>query len=456
METEAQRIRDAREGKVPVEPAARSGGATHAFLSSLALPILLVLPGLFSFGGCSRGGDKPLVFAVGGVPAELAVWDSVIADFSARTGYKVEVLRQTADSEQRRQGLLVALRAGQPDPDVFLMDVAWIAQFAASGWLAPVDSAAEPGARFAGDADSAGFREGRRMALPVYVDGGLLYYRTDLVEKYGYGGPPETWDQLVEMSRRAQRDSERSLPYFYGYVWQGAQYEGLVCNFLEVAASAGGGFRIEDGRVTVNLEPNVKALRFMRDLIRKHGVSPRSTFTEMREEEARQHFQRGDAFFERNWPYAWALHQAEGSPVKGKVGIAPLPHFPGQRSASTLGGWHVGMSRSSDQPAAALQLVRHLASLPVQKRLALALGWNPGRRELYEDPEVLARAPHLKDLGPIFDHAEARPNLPYYTRLSEVLQRHLNRALAGQAEPEAALEAADAEMKAVTGRYGLR
>jgi multiple sugar transport system substrate-binding protein len=424
---------------------ARSGARIAAWL--LALSVL---------AGCGREEEHPLVFAVGGVPAELAVWDSVIAGFTARTGHKVEILRQTADSEQRRQGLLVALRADQPDPDVFLMDVAWISQFAASGWLAAIDSAAEPGARFAGNADSAGFHDGKRMALPIYVDGGLLYYRKDLIEKYGYKGPPETWDELVKMSRRAQRDSERSLPYFYGYVWQGAQYEGLVCNFLEVAASAGGGFAIEGGRVSVNLEPNVKALRFMRDLIRKHGVSPRSTFTEMREEEVRQYFQRGDAFFERNWPYAWALHQAEGSPVKGKVGIAPLPHFPGQSSASTLGGWHAGISRSSDQPAAALALVRYLVSLPVQKRLALALGWNPGRRELYDDPEVLARAPHLKELGPIFDNARARPNLPYYTRLSEVLQRHLNRALAGQVEPAAALEAADAEMKAVTERYGLR
>ena len=145
------------------------------------LPISLLV--LSALTGCGRrtGGDAPLLFAVGGVPAELEVWERLAADFTAATGVAMELLRQPADSDQRRQGLAVALQARQPRPDVFLMDVAWVAQFAASGWLANLDSSAGgsdslPGREtFPAGAAEAGIFAGRRLALPVYVDGGLLY-----------------------------------------------------------------------------------------------------------------------------------------------------------------------------------------------------------------------------------------------------------------------------------------
>lgn len=416
---------------------------------------------VFIWVGCNSksGKEGPLVFAVGGVPAELEVWEKVAADFTSVTGDKVVLLRQPADSDQRRQGLVVALQSGQPEPDVFLMDVAWTAQFAASKWLAPLDSAGEgdslPGPEaFPAGASAAGAFAGRRVAFPVYVDGGLLYYRRDLLAKYGYDGPPSTWEDLVAMSRKVQASERKSDPAFYGYVWQGAQYEGLVCNFLEVAASAGGGFpqRGNEG-IAVNLEPNVKALNLMRSMLGPKGISPPETFTTMKEEETRLYFQKGSALFERNWPYAWALHQQPGSPVRGKIGIAPLPHFPDHASAAVLGGWQVGISRFTRRGARARKLVRYLVSLPVQKRLALDLGWNPGRIAVYRDSSVLDSLPHFRELGAVFAHTVARPNLPYWTRLSEVLQRHLNAALAGKVEPKAALQAAAEEADAITARY---
>ena len=173
----------------------------------------------------------------------------------------------------------------------------------------------------------------------------------------------------------------------------------------------------------------------------------------MKEEEVRLLFQRGQALFERNWPYAWALHQAEDSPVKGRVGLAPLPSFAGGESVSTLGGWHAGLSRHSLDKDRAWELIRFMVSAQTQKKLALHLGWNPGRRDVYSDPEVLAAMPHLSNLREVFDQARPRPVKPYYSRLSEVLKRRLNAALAGQLGPAEALAKAQEEAQAVIERY---
>jgi multiple sugar transport system substrate-binding protein len=174
----------------------------------------------------------------------------------------------------------------------------------------------------------------------------------------------------------------------------------------------------------------------------------------MKEEEVRRSFQRGDALFERNWPYAWKLHQSEGSAVRGKVGIAPLPHFPGGESASTLGGWHIGISRFSDAKEKAWRFLQFVTSYRTQKALALNLGWNPGREDIYADPEVLAALPHLARLHEVFSHAVSRPTVPYYPQVSEVIQRYANRCLAGTIQPKPALERMQEEIERLEMMYG--
>ena len=173
----------------------------------------------------------------------------------------------------------------------------------------------------------------------------------------------------------------------------------------------------------------------------------------MKEEEVRQAFQRGDALFERNWPYAWKLHEADNSPVKGKVGIAPLPHSEGGESASTLGGWHIGISKYSDEKAEAWRLIQFIESYGTQKKFALNLGWNPGRKDIYNDSDVVKELPHLSKLKEVFEHAVSRPNLPYYTQVSEIIQRYVNRCLAGNIQPEEALVKAQAEVDELKKLY---
>lgn len=424
-------------------------------LRRLLFPLALLAVGL-----ASCPGERPQVtIMIGGAPAELDHWEVIAREFTEQSGVQVNLMRQPTDTDQRRQSLIIPLKAGETDPDVFLMDIIWIGQFAASGWLERLDpyvaeEGFDLGPFFPEMIDQVDRFGGSLVALPVYVDAGLLYYRTDLLDKYGYSEPPRTWTELAEMAARVQEGERAANPAFWGFVWQGAQYEGLVCNFLEYAVSSGGGFVDERGNLTLDAAENATALAFMRDLIAVRRISPPNTYTEMKEEEVRTFFEGGNALFERNWPYAWALHQGETSRVRNKVGITLLPRAEGGRHAAALGGWHVAVSRSSDNKKASWEVVKFIVSPQAQMGFARTLGWNPARQDIYDSPDLLAQAPHLVTLRDVFRTAVARPNLPYYSLVSRVLQARVNAAVAGAEAPEDALRKAQQEALAVVDTYG--
>ncbi len=293
------------------------------------VPILLIATISFS---CKPRETNVITFAVGGAPSEVEFWEKIVEEFERESNIKVKILRQPTDTDLRRQGLVVPLSARKKDPDVFLMDIVWIPQFAASGYLENLSNLVK-----IDNFDIQNFfkyyeYKGIIYAFPVYIDGGLLYYRKDLLAKYRLA-VPKTWEELAKTAIRIQEEEKKRNRDFYGFVFQGAQYEGLICTFVEFALSNNGSIALD----SINTKENVEALKFMRDLIHAYFISPPNTYTEMKEEEVKIFFQQGNALFERNWPYAYALHQSEDSKIKGKVGIAPLPSFQGGRSVATEG-----------------------------------------------------------------------------------------------------------------------
>jgi multiple sugar transport system substrate-binding protein len=423
-------------------------------MKSITLYLLVMLTILLT--GCADH-EKKMTFWIGGAPQEVDYWEALVNEFERTSGIAVDLIRQPSSTDQRKQGLVISLEAEQPDPDVFLMDIVWLQQFFQSGWLQPLD----PFWRTDGFLIAPFFKDvvdtvdrlaGHYYALPVFLDIGVLYYRKDLLKKYGYSGPPRTWSDLLQQALEIQAGERSHNPGFNGFLWQGAQYEGLVCTFLEFSASNGGGI-MQDGHVRLNRGANAVALEFMQNLIRQYGISPLNTYTDMREEEVRRAFQRGDALFERNWLYAWSLHQKDGSAVKGKIGMTALPQFEEGQSVAALGGWHIGISRHSDMPAKAWELVRFILSPASQKKLVLNLGWYPGRSDIYTDPEVLKKMPYAGLLQEIFSRVVTRPNLPYYDQVSDVIQRTVNGCLAGKQPPDAALLRMQSEIDHIEDIY---
>ena len=418
--------------------------------------ILFITSLLIIFSGCSKN-QKEFTIWIGGSPEEVNYWQSLVNRFNKETNSDLQLIRQPTYTDQRKQSLIVSLEAQQKNPDLFLMDVVWLKQFIESDWLLPLDRLSADSNfsvnNFFSSVINSVDKSGNKLyALPVFLDVGLLYYRKDLLEKFGYNTPPKTWRDLVNESEIIQKEERKTDKDFYGFLWQGAQYEGLVCDFVEFIASNGGGI-LKNGKTKLNTPENIYALKFMRDLIHKYKISSENTYTDMKEEEVRRAFQNGNALFERNWSYAYKLHNSKDSRVNGKTGMAVLPHFKGHRSASALGGWHIGISKYSDQKEKALEFIKYVTSYKIQKNLFTSVGWNPGRKDLYFDKELQNKYPKIKILYEAFQHAVARPVLPYYSEVSDIMQQYVNRCLADKISPEDALNKCQEEIKSLVIIY---
>jgi multiple sugar transport system substrate-binding protein len=387
------------------------------------------------------------------VPAsERPFWAPIVAAFEAsRPGTRI-VLREGPNSTDLRENLYTAALLAEDDSlDLVYMDVTWTAKLAAAGWLLPLDDRLPPGtaAAFLPASVEAGRFRGRLYRIPLRTDVGLLYYRRDLLERAGVP-PPRTVAELLDTARRLQ-----SPPQLWGFVWQGGQYEGLVCVYLEVLRGHGG-FWIDPATLEVGLDrpPAVAALDFLRRC-RLAGVSPPGVTT-YKEEESRRLFQDGRAVFLRNWAYVWGLSQRDGSPVQGKVGVALMVAGPGGESGATLGGWGLGISRFSRHPDVAAAFLLHAASLESQRALCLPTGFAPARLDAYRDPGFLGANPLLAELARFQRHAVARPAIPRDALASDILQRRLSAALAGIDSPEQALRAAARETRRLLGAEAPR
>jgi multiple sugar transport system substrate-binding protein len=413
------------------------------FIGTLAATALAAGCGRPDPDPSARGTGTTLVFKHGKLFGDPAALRALIDEFErAHPGLAVREETLPASSDDQYQFYAINLQAGSQAFDVLAADIIWVAGFARAGWLADLDAGEEPGEFFRGPMEAVTW-QGRVYALPWFIDAGLLYYRTDLVE-----APPRTWLELVESAKAAMARAKG----VHGFVWQGKQYEGLVCNALEYLHSNGG--RVLDGdRVTLEHPANVEALGLMADLVHRHGVTPGSVTTAT-EEPSRHVFGQGRAAFLRNWPYAWRLFQDPGSRVHGKVGVAELPAFPGGRSAPTLGGWQLAVNAASRHREAAATFVRYLTGERAQKRLAIAYGFQPARVALYRDAELLAAQPFLGRLAGVFASARPRPVTPQYVRVSQVLQADFSAAVSGLERPRAALAHAQRRIEAILADAG--
>ena len=298
--------------------------------------------------------------------------------------------------------------------------------------------------------------DGRLVAIPWFLDAGLLYYRTDLLEKYGLD-VPATWGELeaaaatIQEGERAEGNAE-----FWGYVWQGNAYEGLTCDALEWQFSSGGGAILStDGVIEVNNDATVEA--FDRAAGWVGTISPEGVVSFM-EEEARGVWQAGNAAFMRNWPYAYTLGQADDSAVAGLFDVAPLPGAEAGMSAATLGGWQLAVSQYSENPDAAVALALFLASYDEQKIRAIDGSYNPTIGDLYADADVLEAIPFFGSFYDVFVGATARPSTvsaELYPAVSELYYTAVHSVLTGDADAATAMEDLELDLAELGFEIGM-
>jgi multiple sugar transport system substrate-binding protein len=352
-------------------------------------------------------------------------------------GLTAKLLEFPTSADEQRNQFVQRQEAKSPECDVFFSDVIWTAEFAAQKWLLDMtDTVNERKGDFIPSTLETIHFDNKYFGVPQASDAALMYYRDDKVSSV-----PSTWQELYS---EAQKEG--------GIVYQGASYEGLTCDFLELAFAAGGKVLSDDGKKSaINSPQNIKALQFMVDGV-KSGAAPKAVTTYM-EEESRRAFESGKYAFMRNWSYAYALGNAKGSKVKGKFKVAPFPDFEGGTKAAILGGHNLVISAYSKNPQGAVKLVDYLTSPEVEKINFAKFSITPTTTATYSDPEVKKAIPFADALLKNVEAAHSRPVTPVYPQVSQAIYKNVNAALSGQTSPQEALKKADSQINSALATF---
>jgi len=340
---------------------------------------------------------------------------------------KVTFKEQTDNANQQHDDLVQNLQAKNPNYDVMSVDVIWTAEFAAKGWLQPLTGtlAINTAPMLPATVKTATYK-GVLYAAPVSSDGGILFYRKDLVPT-----PPKTWAQMMSMCSIAKAKNIGC------YAGQFADYEGLTVNTAEAINSAGGTIIGADGKPTLTTPEATKGLQ---NLVAAYsnGDIPKEAIT-FQEEQGRMAFEAGKLLFLRNWPYVYNLAKTDGSStVKNTFGMAPLPGASGP-GASSLGGHNAAISVYSKHKATAVDFLKFLTSSGQQKAFAIQGSLAPVLLALYDDPTLIAKLPYLTVLKTSIANAVPRPVTPFYPAVTKAISDNAYAAIKGEVPVATAL-----------------
>ena len=395
---------------------------------------------LLGSAACGGGGSGSGNLVLSWGPDETGSLPKLIEQFNKQgRGFKVTYQEMPVDTGQYFDKLRTQFQAGGGGIDLILGDVIWPAQFAVNGWILDLsDRFKDPDAFLPGPIEAATY-DGKLWSVPWYTDAGLLYYRQDLLEKSGYSEPPTTWDELQEMAAKVMKDEGIDN----GFVFQGDEYEGGVCNGLEYIWSHGGEVLDpnDPSKVVIDSPEAAAGLATEHSMVAT-GTSPKAVL-QYQESETEGAFLTGTAVFMRIWPSTYALAGTTDFPdvKKSQLGITEIPKDkPGDPSYSTLGGWTFMINAQSDMQDEAWEFTKWMTA-PEQLITNAKVGSKlPVRKALYDDPEVLNNAPVAR-LGKeaIIGNSTPRPVSPYYSDVSLELAEWFNTSLSGDASPEQAV-----------------
>lgn len=335
---------------------------------------------------------------------------------------KVKLLELPESADDQRVQLVQRLRAKSSECDVLGMDVIWTAEFASQKWLYDMSGwLSKRASRFIPSTVETTKFQGKYWAAPFDANAALMFYRTDQVPS-----PPKTWQQAYQEAKSHN-----------GIVYQGAQYEGLTVDFLELLYSAGGKVLSDDGtKSAIDSSQARDALTFMVNGIRDHAV-PQAVLT-YKEEESRRAFESGQPSLMRNWPYAYAL--AKKSSIADKFAVAPLPGFGSHPAAGVLGGANLAISAFSKNPEGSLAFIDFATQPDQQTLLGAKASLPPVLAEVYSRPEVKQAMPFAQEALTAVEQAKTRPVSPVYTLISEAIYNNVYSALQGNVSPATAVK----------------
>ncbi|MGP3966440.1 extracellular solute-binding protein [Streptomyces sp. 6N223] len=427
------------------------GAGAAGTAAALAAPAL---------AGCGAGGAPDLAAAatVPEGPIRLSWWSfrlatndggdlrpALIDAFRRRhPNISVETIEAPANTDITRTTISTIVASGAATPDLYMGDIAWPAQFAYNALALPLGSVVPPGTwrRYPEAVIRAISFQDQVYAFPFYADQAYLYYRTDLLDKHSLD-VPRTWEELADAAETVVRAGDAEV----GLAMQGAVYEGLTCNVAEFVADAGGSLLDPSGtRVTFGGPAGERTLAFLDEAVTR-GVIPTATST-FREQDTTDAFTGGEALFLRNWAYVWGVVDAEDSPVRGRVGVAPRPGFDGEPrdGHGCLGGWCNLVNPHSENLGAAVAFARFCAEEEAQATMMRTSAYLPALAALRDSAEARASDTPTLALASEVGLVSRPSQSPRYPQVSKAVYTHVNTVLNGGSSPRDALASARSEM----------
>lgn len=368
---------------------------------------------------------------------------------SANPGVKIDIETGGATSELQRQYLSTVLNAKDSAIDIFMIDVVNPAQYFSSGWIEPLDgylgSAATVMKPYLPVYASANVVDGKVAAMPAFADSMFMYYRKDLLTKYGIA-EPKTWDELAAASKKITAGEGKAD--LQGLSIQGAPIEGAVCTFLLPYWSQGKAFNDASGKMTLDKGAAVKGLNAWLNLV-DQGVMKKN-IAEVKTGDTVNEFKAGQVIFAINWGFAWDRFQGDkDSTVQGKVGVMPLPAMAGGKSATCIGGWQWAVSAFSKSKQEAAKLVRFLSSPESAKFLAVKGSLMPVYPGTYTDADVVKAVPWFKDAAAVVVAGQSRPKSERYGEVSDVIRTTTSAVLARTKTAAAGVDEIESRLRRV-------
>ncbi len=407
----------------------------------------VLIAALTLVAGCASGVGEPppmtskITFAIGSddigwLTPLVTRWNHTHA-----TDQQVTPLYLPADADTQHSYLVTNLKAKSPIYDVIDMDVVWTAEFAANGWIVPLNPANFPLRDFFQSAVRTARYRGRLYAVPDYTNADLLYYRKDILQKAHVpplkGDSTWTWAQLANLARTV-------APRYglAGYAGTFAQYEGLTVNFAEAVQSSGGSILNAKGTaVTLNTP---QALAGLTSLVKgfQQGWIPQRTLR-FEETQAQDAFvPPGNFLFLNDWPDVYAKLGPDASRTYG-VALLPGQNGPG---SSTLGGANLAISAFSRHQRTALSFIKYLTGYDQQKTMLKLGSFPPVLMSLYHDRTLTGHYPYLPTLNDAITNAQPRPAITNYDQATQAIFSEVFQALEGNTTPQAALRDMQSEL----------
>ncbi|MFT4213222.1 MAG: ABC transporter substrate-binding protein [Microbacterium sp.] len=412
----------------------------NRLITSAAAMTVLALSMTACGGQTGEGGDAssedgvgPITFAsgkdlTGAMPQLIDMWNEEHPD------QEVTFLELSASPDDQRNSYIQDFQAKSGAYDVIWMDVVWTSEFAARGWLEPLDEDAVGGDDVLPAAKATAMYDGQMWGAPFMTNAGLLYYRSDLIDS-----PPTTWEELQEDCQIAE---DNGIDCYAG---QFAQYEGLTVNVAEAIQSAGGSLLSDDGAtVTVDSAEARAGLQHLVDMFEAGEINPAAITYQ--EQESANAFLEGDLLFLRNWPYVYTAASADDSAIKGKFAMAQLPGQDGL-GISSLGGIDLAVSAYSQNKETAKAWVEWMQSEEAQRVLVSVMNQASVLTDLYSDPELVELSPYLPTLKESLLTAVPRPRTPNYNAVSLAVQTNGYAALQGTVSVDEAITQMAADLE---------